>query len=187
MRCPHCGHSESKVIDSRETIDSIRRRRECDYCDRRYTTYERVQSNSLQVVKRDQRREEFSTDKLRGSILKACTKRPLLTGSIDKLVTEIEGELYGLGLSEVPSHAIGELVIERLKGFDRVAYIRYASVYRDFQDIQAFRQEIDALLDPQDQETVNQLSFLGTDEGVVKAPSRERRGRRTKHSDPGSI
>ena len=110
MRCPHCSHSQSKVIDSRETVDSIRRRRECSYCDRRYTTYERVQSNSLQVVKRDERREEFSSDKLRVSILKACTKRPLPTGSIDKLVGEIEGDLYALGLSEIPSHTIGESV-----------------------------------------------------------------------------
>lgn len=185
MRCPHCGHSESKVIDSRETVDSIRRRRECEYCDRRYTTYERVLSNSLQVAKRDQRREEFSGNKLRGSILKACTKRPLPMGSVDKLVTEIEGELYALGLSEVPSHTIGELVSDRLKEFDRVAYIRYASVYRDFQDIQTFRQEIDALLDPDEQEAVNQLSFLGADPEVVRAPSPQRRGRRPKQSDLG--
>ena len=185
MRCPHCSHSQSKVIDSRETVDSIRRRRECSYCDRRYTTYERVQSNSLQVVKRDERREEFSSDKLRVSILKACTKRPLPTGSIDKLVGEIEGDLYALGLSEIPSHTIGESVVDRLREFDRVAYIRYASVYRDFQDIQTFRQEIDALLDPETQEPINQLSFLGSDVGVIKAPSPERRGRRTRQADPG--
>lgn len=184
MRCPHCGHSQSKVIDSRETIDSIRRRRECSYCDRRYTTYERVQSNSLQVVKRDQRREDFNTNKLRVSILRACTKRPLPTGSIDKLVGDIEGDLYALGLSEIPSHTIGESVMDQLRSFDRVAYIRYASVYRDFQDIQTFRQEIDALLDPETQEAVNQLSFLGTDTGVIKAPSHERRGRRDKQADP---
>ncbi len=173
------------MIDSRETVDSIRRRRECAYCSRRYTTYERVQSNSLQVVKRDQRREEFSTDKLRVSILKACTKRPLPTGSVDKLVGEIEAELYALGLSEVPSHKIGETVMDSLREFDRVAYIRYASVYRDFQDIQTFRQEIDALLDPDTQEPTNQLSFLGSDTGVIKAPSAERRGRRTRQTDPG--
>ena len=185
MLCPHCGHSQSKVIDSRETVDSIRRRRECSYCDRRYTTYERVQSNSLQVVKRDQRREEFSSDKLRVSILKACTKRPLPTGSIDKLVGEIEGDLYTQGLSEVPSHVIGEAVMDRLREFDRVAYIRFASVYRDFQDIQTFQQEIDALLDPDAGETVDQLTFLGSDAGVVRAPSRGGRGRRAKQPDPG--
>lgn len=140
------------------------------HCARRYTTYERVQSNSLQVVKRDQRREEFSADKLRVSILKACTKRPLPTGSIDKLVVDIEGELHTLGLSEVQSHIIGETVMGRLRDFDRVACIRYASVYRDFQDIQTFRQEIDALLDSEAQEAANQLSFLGSDTGVIKAP-----------------
>lgn len=140
------------------------------HCARRYTTYERVQSNSLQVVKRDQRREEFSADKLRVSILKACTKRPLPTGSIDKLVVDIEGELYALGLSEVQSHIIGETVMDRLRDFDRVACIRYASVYRDFQDIQTFRQEIDALLDSEAQGAANQLTFLGSDTGVIKAP-----------------
>ncbi len=140
----------------------------------------------MQVVKRDERREEFRVDKLRMSILKACTKRPLPTGSIDKLVGEIEGDLYALGLSEVPSHTIGETVMEQLREFDRVAYIRYASVYRDFQDIQTFREEIDALLDPEGQEPVNQLTFLGTDVGVIKAPSRESRGLRTaRQADPG--
>ena len=184
MRCPHCSHSESRVIDSRDTIESIRRRRECLHCERRYTTYERVQSNSLQVVKRDQRREEFSADKLRVSILKACTKRPLPTGSIDKMVVDIEGELYALGLSEVESHTIGETVMDRLRDFDRVACIRYASVYRDFQDIQTFRQEIDALLDSEAQEAANQLSFLGSDAGVIKAPTGKRRGLPPRRATP---
>ena len=132
MRCPYCSHSESKVIDSRESVDGVRRRRECHSCARRYTTYERVQSNSLRVVKRDQRREDFNPEKLRSSLLTACAKRPLPTGSVDKLVGEVEADLQQSGRTEIGSRAIGELVMERLKSLDRVAYIRFASVYRDF-------------------------------------------------------
>lgn len=177
MRCPYCNHEHSKVIDSRDSGDGIRRRRECLQCGLRHTTYERVQTRTLMVSKRDGRREEFDRDKLWASLTKACAKRPLPTGSIEKALQEIEGQLADSGRAEVPSKAIGELVMERLKKMDRVAYIRFASVYRDFRDIETFKEEIEALLAPKESPEVpdNQLSFL-EDEDVLPAP-RRRRGR----------
>ncbi|MBI4311906.1 MAG: transcriptional repressor NrdR, partial [Chloroflexi bacterium] len=130
MLCPHCGHNDSKVIDSRDTGDGVRRRRECLGCRQRFTTYERVQTTSLLVVKRDGRREEFQRQKLFNSVRLACAKRPLPTGALDRLVNDIEAQLLRIGKQEVASSTIGELVMERLKGLDRVGYIRYASVYR---------------------------------------------------------
>jgi transcriptional repressor NrdR len=183
MYCPHCSHNDSKVIDSRDSGDGIRRRRECIQCAQRFTTYERLQTRSLQVMKRDGRREEFDRDKLWASLMKACAKRPLPTGAIEKAVDEIEAQLADLGRLEVPAKAIGEMVIDRLKKMDRVAYIRFASVYRDFQDIETFKEEIDALLAPRETpgEPSNQLSFLPDEE---PAPARRRRGR-PKRSDTG--
>lgn len=183
MLCPYCSHDDSKVIDSRESSDGIRRRRECARCGLRYTTYERVQTRTLQVTKRDGRREEFSRDKLWTSLTRACAKRPLPTGSIDKAVQEIEAELAEVGRSEIPSRAIGEMVMDRLKGMDRVAYIRFASVCRDFRDIETFKEEIEALLEPREPTTGvpdNQLSFL-EDELM---PARRRRGRPRKQPEP---
>ena len=179
MFCPYCSHDDSKVIDSRDSIDGVRRRRECARCGLRYTTYERVQTRALQVTKRDGRREEFDRDKLWASVTKACAKRPLPTGSIDKAVQEIAAELAEVGRSEMPSKAIGEMVMDRLKRMDRVAYIRFASVYRDFRDIETFKEEIDALLEPREPTTGvpdNQLSFLEEDEELLPA-RRRRRGR----------
>ncbi|MBM3934953.1 MAG: transcriptional repressor NrdR [SAR202 cluster bacterium] len=180
MHCPYCNYNDSKVIDSRESIDGIRRRRECLGCERRYTTYERVQTRALIIIKRDGRREEFSRDKLWASIAKACAKRPLQTGTIDKAVNDIEADLTDLGRSEIPSSVVGEMAMERLKKIDRVAYIRFASVYREFKDIETFQQEIKALLDPEEaeKEPSNQLSFLQVmEEDQPKAP-KKRRGRR---------
>ena len=186
MYCPLCNHDDSKVVDSRDSGDGIRRRRECLRCSRRYTTYERVQARSLLVAKRDGRSEEFSRDKLWSSLTKACAKRPLPTGAIDKMGDEIEATLVESGKTEVPARVIGNLVMERLRDLDRVAYIRYASVYRDFRDIETFRNEIDALLIPPEQaeEPSNQLSFL-EDEAILPPP-RRRRGRPRKTPRPGS-
>ncbi|MDA0988361.1 MAG: transcriptional regulator NrdR [Chloroflexi bacterium] len=145
MRCPYCNHPESKVIDSREAADGVRRRRECLQCGLRFTTYERIQTTALMVAKRDGRREEYNRDKLTGSIQKACVKRPLPIGTIDKLVDDIESHLQTLGRAEIPSVAIGEMVMERLRSIDPVAYIRFASVYRDFADVESFKEAVEAL------------------------------------------
>ncbi len=142
MRCPFCGFSDSKVTNSREADSGIRRRRECRQCGVRFTTYERVQSTALMVSKQDGRREEFNREKLVGGLRKACTKRPIPSRTVEKMVEDIETELQQLGLGEVPSSKIGEMIMERLRKVDRVAYIRYASVYRDFQDIESFEQAV---------------------------------------------
>ncbi len=142
MRCPFCGFSDSKVTNSREADSGIRRRRECRKCGVRFTTYERVQSTALMVSKQDGRREEFDREKLVGGLRKACTKRPIPSRTVEKMVEDIETELQQLGLGEVPSSKIGEMIMERLRKVDRVAYIRYASVYRDFQDIESFEQAV---------------------------------------------
>ena len=186
MHCPFCNHDTSKVIDSRDTGDGIRRRRECLQCGLRFTTYERVQTRALLVVKRDGRREEFDRDKLWASLTKACAKRPLPIGSIEKVVEDLESQLANLGRAEVPSRIIGEMVMERLRALDRVAYIRFASVYRGFRDIESFKEEVDALLAPREPAAApsNQLPLL--DDEVFPAAKRRRRGRRPKgqQTDP---
>ncbi len=142
MRCPFCGFYDSKVTNSREADSGIRRRRECRKCGVRFTTYERVQSTALMVSKQDGRREEFNREKLVGGLRKACAKRPIPSRTIEKMVEDIEAELHHLGHGEVPSSNIGEMVMDRLRKVDRVAYIRYASVYRDFQDIESFERAV---------------------------------------------
>ena len=144
--CPYCGYCDSKVIDSRDVDDGIRRRRQCLKCNSRFTTYERLQPSGLFVIKKDQRREEFSRDKLLSGIRKACEKRPLPSGTVDKLAVDIEAELYHLGKAEIPSAVIGDLVMEGLKKLDEIAYIRFASVYRDFADITALKEVVDTLV-----------------------------------------
>jgi transcriptional repressor NrdR len=146
MICPYCGHSDSRVIDSRDVNEGIRRRRQCLKCQARFTTYERLQPASLFIIKKDQRREEFKREKLLGGIRKACEKRPLPTGTVEKLVDEIEAELYGLGKTEVSSTHIGDMVMDRLKDLDYIAYIRFASVYREFADIKALKEAVDNLV-----------------------------------------
>lgn len=181
MLCPYCGHNDSRVIDSRDAVDGVRRRRECLQCGLRYTTYERVQTTALLVVKRDGRREEFNRDKLLGSVRLACAKRPLPTGSIDRVVTDIEGKLQQLGRAEIPTPTIGEMVVQRLKGLDRVAYIRFASVYRDFADLETFKEEVEAMLSPLDTKTHHgndtqpSLFSMDTDLHIFRSP--RRRGR----------
>ena len=181
MTCPYCGHSDSKVIDSRDAGDGIRRRRECLECDRRFTTYEYVQMRSVMVAKRDGRREEFQREKLYSSLTKACAKRPLPVGSLDKVVDEIERQLSESGRAEFTSRAIGELVMESLSNLDRVAWIRFASVYRDFRDIETFKEAIDALLQPETPDSgvhPDQFSLLGDDK--VPPARNRRRPRRSK-------
>ncbi|MBP1707396.1 MAG: hypothetical protein H6Q39_1120 [Chloroflexi bacterium] len=153
MNCPFCGFSDSKVIDSRDVDQGIRRRRQCLSCNSRFTTYERLQPASLFIMKKDQRREEYSREKLLNGIRKACEKRPLPTGTVEKLVDEIEAELYHLGRAEVPSSLIGDLVMEKLKGLDNIAYIRFASVYREFADIRALKEAVDNLVVTQKEKT----------------------------------
>ncbi len=145
MECPYCDFHDSKVIDSRDVNDGIRRRRQCLGCSSRFTTYERLQPASLFVIKKDRRREEFNRNKLLAGLHRACEKRPLPTGTVDKLADDIEAELYRLGRSEVPSMIIGDMVMERLKSLDYIAYIRFASVYREFTDITALKQAVDML------------------------------------------
>ena len=144
MHCPFCGHPHSRVTDSRVVENGIRRRRECQSqaCELRFTTYERVQAAPLMVSKQDNRREEFNREKLISGIRKACAKRPVASRTIDKLVEDIEAELQHRGNMEVSTTVIGTMVMDRLRDLDRVAYIRYASVYRDFQDIESFERAV---------------------------------------------
>ena len=148
MRCVFCNCLQSRVIDSRQSEDgtSIRRRRECEKCGRRFTTYERIDLVPLIVVKKDQTREQFDINKLRSGIIKACEKRPVPLSSIDRLARDFEQKLYAQSDSEITSIMIGELVMDGLKALDEVAYVRFASVYRQFRDIQTFRDELNKLL-----------------------------------------
>jgi len=174
MNCPYCDYPDSKVIDSRDVNEGVRRRRQCLSCGSRFTTYERVQPASLFVIKKDERREEFSRDKLLIGIRKACEKRPLPTGAVDKLVDDIEAELYRLGKPEIPSAVIGDMVMEGLKSLDYIAYIRFASVYRDFADITALKQEVDTLLSAEASQPAGQLPLLPNDRLKELAKSRRR-------------
>lgn len=146
MKCPYCGGTDARVVDTREVGDGIRRRRQCQNCKQRYTTYEQVAKVTLMVVKRDGRREPFDRDKLADGIWKACAKRPVSSEDVENMVAEIEANLYGLGQAEVPSRIIGEMVMERLKAVDAVAYVRFASVYRSFADLETLKREVDDML-----------------------------------------
>jgi transcriptional repressor NrdR len=174
VNCPYCGGQESRVIDSRSLDEGVRRRRKCLACNSRFTTYERIQPHDIFVIKKDGRREEFSRDKLSLGIRKACEKRPLPTGAIDKFVDAIEAELYKAGRSEVSSSHIGDLVMEGLKKLDHIAYIRFASVYREFADIGALKQEVDNLAVRRELTPANQLP-LPSSEGVSSLVGRKRR------------
>ena len=148
MKCMYCGCVESKVVDSRTSEDgtSIRRRRECINCGRRFTTYETVERIPVFVIKKDGNRELFDINKVRSGIMKACEKRPVSYESIDTLVTEIEKTVYNLGSNEVSSDRIGDEVMKGLKELDQVAYVRFASVYKEFKDIDTFLAEIERIL-----------------------------------------
>ena len=148
MRCPYCGHEESKVIDSRPADEGerIRRRRECLKCGKRFTTHEVIESVPIIVVKRDKSREVFDRGKLTGGILRACEKRPVSIEQIEKIVDKIESQLQASLDREVTSKTIGELTMNELKNVDEVAYVRFASVYRQFKDINTFMEELNKLL-----------------------------------------
>jgi len=148
MKCPFCGYPESKVVDSRPTDESekIRRRRECLSCKKRFTTYEMIENVPLIVIKKEGSRELFDRNKLQRGLMRACEKRPVTTEQIDELVNDIESYFQNLLAREVPSKKIGEYAMTRLKELDEVAYVRFASVYREFKDIDSFMDELKSLL-----------------------------------------
>lgn len=147
MRCPYCKNDDTRVVDSRDVNEgeAIRRRRQCPKCEQRFTTYERIEAAALIVVKKDGRREEFNPDKLRAKLRVALAKRPVGQDEVDALITRVEGDLMAMGTKEVASHDIGEKVLAELKTLDHVAYIRFASVYRQFADIDDLRREVEGL------------------------------------------
>ncbi len=172
MKCPYCEYQDSKVVDSRSVNEGVRRRRQCLHCGSRFTTYERVQAASFLVVKKDGRREEFSRDKLTTGIRKACTKRSIANEDIERLVDKVEEELHRLGKVEVSGTTVGGLVMEHLRELDRIAYIRFASVYREFADVESFKEEVDALVQGQGKIPTAQLPLIAPEGSLVSAKSR---------------
>ncbi len=168
MRCPYCSDTGSKVTDSRTSDAGIRRRRECLSCQRRFTTHERVQSTPLMVSKRDGRREEFKREKMITGLRLACAKRPVTARAIEKIVDELEAEFQQNGSGEVSSDVLGTAIMDRLRNLDRVAYIRFASVHRDFQEIESFERAVRDLRDGE-----QQLPLL--DMPPPRSPARGRR------------
>ncbi|MCM3741144.1 transcriptional regulator NrdR [Oceanobacillus luteolus] len=154
MRCPNCEYKNTKVTDSRPIEDgkAIRRRRECEKCGQRFTTFERMEEVPLIVVKKDGMRQEFSREKLTRGLIRACEKRPVPVETIETIALEVEKELRGLGSSEVDSKLVGEMVMERLSKVDEVAYVRFASVYRQFKDVSVFLDELKELISSDKQE-----------------------------------
>lgn len=148
MKCPFCQAQDTKVIDSRPVDDnsSIRRRRQCESCNKRFTTYEKLETIPLMVIKKDDSRENFDRSKIEYGIIQSCHKRPVSTVVIRKTVDDIENQIYSMEVSEIPTRKIGELVMEKLKELDEVAYVRFASVYREFKDVNTFVDEISKLL-----------------------------------------
>ncbi len=154
VRCPFCGKDKDRVVDSRASGDAIRRRRECQVCGRRFTTYERAETAPrLRVVKKDGSREAYDRDKIRQGLMRALHKRPVPTERIDQILQEIEDELTARFELEIPSQAIGDLVMARLRETDQVAYVRFASVYRDFKDVSQFVKEVEPMLSGREAET----------------------------------
>ena len=149
MKCPYCGYKESKVVDSRpaDESSSIRRRRECLKCEKRFTTYEKVETIPLIVIKKDNTREQYDRSKIEGGVLRACHKRPISVNQINQLVDEVETEIFNREEKEIPSSLIGELVMDKLKDLEAVAYVRFASVYREFKDVNTFMSELKKMLD----------------------------------------
>jgi transcriptional repressor NrdR len=147
MTCPFCGHIEDRVIDSRESKegDSIRRRRQCNSCEKRFTTYERIDEVPYMVIKKDGRREKFDRQKVLGGLLKACEKRPISMVKLSDLVNQVEARVTDSPDREITTIEIGEFLMDTLRGIDKIAYVRFASVYRDFQDEQAFLNELKSL------------------------------------------
>lgn len=147
VKCPFCGKDNTKVIDSRPTDDcSIRRRRQCDNCGRRFTTYEKVETMPVMVIKKDNNREPYDREKLVAGIISSCHKRPVSIAQINSMVDEIETQIFNDGEKEIPTTTIGKIVMEKLKCLDEVAYVRFASVYREFKDINTFMDEIKKII-----------------------------------------
>lgn len=144
MKCPYCGSDNTRVIDSRpaDDGDSIRRRRECDACGKRFTTYEKVETLPVIVIKKDENREPYDRSKIEGGVLRACHKRPIPVDDVGRLVDEIEAVIFNKEVREISTREIGELVMEKLKKLDSVAYVRFASVYREFKDVNTFMDEL---------------------------------------------
>ncbi len=149
MKCPFCSHENTRVIDSRPAEDnnSIRRRRVCDECGRRFTTYEKVETIPLIIIKKDDNRETYDRSKIEGGVLRACHKRPVSAQQITMLVDEVENEIFNMVEKEISSQLIGELVMNRLMNLDPVAYVRFASVYREFKDVNTFMDELKKMLE----------------------------------------
>ena len=149
MKCPYCGGDNSRVIDSRPADDnnSIRRRRQCDECGKRFTTYEKVETIPLTVIKKDKTREPYDRSKIEAGIMSSCHKRPVSIEQIEKTVDAIETEIFNLEQKEVASNQIGEIVMDKLKELEEVAYVRFASVYREFKDVSTFMDELKKMLD----------------------------------------
>ena len=149
MKCPYCGHENTRVIDSRpaEENNSIRRRRVCDECEKRFTTYEKIETIPLIVIKKDNNRETYDRSKIEAGVLRACHKRPISANRINQLVDDVETAIFAREEKEIPSQVIGELVMNKLKDLEAVAYVRFASVYREFKDINTFMDELKKVLD----------------------------------------
>ena len=149
MKCPYCGHENTRVIDSRpaEENNSIRRRRVCDECDKRFTTYEKVETIPLIIIKKDDNRETYDRSKIEAGVLRACHKRPISANRINQLVDEVETEIFNMEEKEIPSQVVGEIVMNKLKDLEAVAYVRFASVYREFKDINTFMDELKKVLE----------------------------------------
>lgn len=147
MKCPYCGEDNTRVIDSRPVEDnnSIRRRRQCDACSRRFTTYEKVETIPLMVIKKDNNREPYDRSKIESGMIRACHKRPVSTDAINSAVEAIEARVFAMEDKEVRSNIIGEMVMEQLKELDEVAYVRFASIYREFRDVNTFLEELEKL------------------------------------------
>ena len=148
MKCPFCSHENTRVIDSRPAEDnnSIRRRRVCDECGKRFTTYEKIETIPLIIIKKDNNREAYDRSKIEAGVLRACHKRPVSAQQITTLVDEVENEIFNREEREIPSGTIGELVMNKLKDLDAVAYVRFASVYREFKDVNTFMDELNSVL-----------------------------------------
>ncbi len=148
MKCPFCSHENTRVIDSRPAEDnnSIRRRRVCDECGKRFTTYEKIETIPLIIIKKDNNREAYDRSKIEAGVLRACHKRPVSAQQITTLVDEVENEIFNREEREIPSETIGELVMNKLKDLDAVAYVRFASVYREFKDVNTFMDELKSVL-----------------------------------------
>ncbi len=171
MKCPYCGFAQDRVVDSRESkeADSIRRRRECERCEKRFTTYERIDEIPYMVVKKGGRREKFERQKVLSGLLRACEKRPVPAIHLEKIVDETEAFLVDSPERERTTSEIGELIMTRLKAIDTVAYIRFASVYRDFTDVREFKEELEQLLNQKDHNGRRRPSELASQRPVRKS------------------